>query len=243
MSKVKIYQVRDESDNFVIKNKRLPDCPHRGIIVGASGSGKTSFLVSLYAHPDNLGKVFKGENIFIISGSLKEDIKLQKMIKFMEIPPENVHNRFSEEWLQTVYDMIKEDFNEAVEEKKKPEQTLIILDDVSFSGSLKDKESGIVSELACNSRKVCCSFVCTAQKYSQISTCVRNNANFGAFWNTTLKELDLIQLDWDYGTDKRNFIKKFREATKDKHSTFIVRKDKPRDEWYTSDFNNTIEIN
>ena len=49
---IKVYQVKDETDNYVMKKNKIPNLPHRCCLVGSSGSGKTSFLVNLYCNPD-----------------------------------------------------------------------------------------------------------------------------------------------------------------------------------------------
>lgn len=239
---IKIYQVKDDTDNYVIKKDKIPNLPHRCCLIGSSGSGKTSTLVNLYCNPDFYLNDFDGEDIFIVSGSLKNDEKLKKLIKFKEIPASNLMDKYNEDKLQVVYDMIKEDFHEAVEKGEKPKHTLIILDDISFTGHLKDKQAGVISELVCNSRKVCCSLCFTSQKYSHLSTCVRNNCNFGIFFNTTDKELELISTDFNYNPSKKKFMEEFRKCTNKKHGTFIVRMDKDRKDWYTSDFNDTIDL-
>lgn len=239
---ISIYQVKDKTDNYVIKKDRIPNLPHRCCLVGSSGQGKTSYLVNLYCNPMFYMKDFEPENIFIVSGSLKNDEKLKKMIEFKEIPETNLMSKYDEEELQAIYDMIKEEFHEAVKNGETPKHSLIILDDVSFTGNLRNKQDGVISEMVCNSRKVLCSLCFTAQKYSHLSTCVRNNCNFAIFFNTTDKELDLISEDFNYGTGKKKFIEEFRKATNKRHGTFIIRMDKDRKDWYSDDFNRSIEI-
>ena len=75
----KIHRVIDNSDNQVIENDILPNVRFFGLLVGKTGSSKTTLLVNMLASPEfPYDKIFKGENIYIFSGSLTSDEKLKK---------------------------------------------------------------------------------------------------------------------------------------------------------------------
>jgi ABC-type dipeptide/oligopeptide/nickel transport system ATPase component len=236
----KIYQVKDETDKFVI-DKDLWNIPFRIAIVGKSGTGKTSLLVNLVGHPDYYGNDFQGDNIYIVSGSLENDEKIQKLIKLKEIPSGNVMGKYNEEELQNLYNEMKQKFRED-REKDEVKHKLIIFDDISFSGHLKDKLFGVISEMACNCRKLCVSLIFTAQKYSQLSTTVRTNLNGAIFFRTTTKELDLIEQDFNYNPSAKKFNEAFAQATKEKLDFFVVNREKKRDQMYCQNFNTFIEL-
>lgn len=240
--KHKILQVKDESDKLVVNKGLLWNIPFRIAIVGCSGSGKTSLLVNLVCNPDFYGKDFSGDNIYIISGSLKNDIKVKKMIQYKKIPSANLFDRFNETRIQVLYDFLKDEFHkELMDEDKKVENRLIIFDDVSFSGSLKDKQHGVVSELVCNCRKMSISLIFTSQKYSQLSTTVRSNVSGGVFFNMSNKELDVIQEDFCYADSKKKFREEFRRVTKPKYGMFVVNFSNPRDKWFMDGFDEVIQ--
>lgn len=244
-NKLHFYKVKDESDSLISHKENIFNIPFRIALVGRSGQGKTSVLVNLLGNPEFYGKDFEGDNIFIVSGSLQNDIKLKKLIKLKNIPSENLFSRYVEDEIQKMYDILKEEFFESVEDGEKIKPKIIIFDDVSWTGHLKDRQHGVISEIVCNSRKLYISVIFTSQKYSHLSTVVRNNLNGAIFFNTTNKELELIQMDFDYGSTKKNFIKEFRNAVnKSTHSNFIVNLTNERDKWYlTDDFNTIITIN
>ena len=98
----------------------------------------------------------------------------------------------------------------------------MIFDDMSFSGIFKGKNFGIISKMFSNGRHINLSVIVTAQKYSDIMTSARENMTLGIFFNCSDKQLDLITEDINYITSKKNFKKKFREVTREKHSFFVV---------------------
>ena len=118
LKSIELYKVNDSTDSLIKPKTAIFDLPFRIALVGRSGSGKTSMLVNLVASPFFYGNDFDGEDIFIISGSLENDEKIRKLIKYKEIPDENVFNRMNEEQIQVLYDFIKEAYKEDREEKR-----------------------------------------------------------------------------------------------------------------------------
>lgn len=249
--KYKLYKVNDSSDNLVIKKDKIFDIPFRIALIGSSGSGKTSLLVNLVLNPIYYGKDFEGENIFIISGSMDLDEKIQTLIKAKDISPAHLFKKFNEDKLQVLYDFIKEEAMIEMNKKEGIQRRLIIFDDVSFSGGLKDKEFGVISEMVCNCRKINVSLIFTSQKYSQLSTTIRSQLTGAIFFIMNDKELKLISDDFNY-SDKKRFYQEFREATKQTYDEknkkynnglFIINKSNPQNEWFlTDEFNKVIKM-
>jgi hypothetical protein len=242
-NKFVIYPVRDESDKQVCHIHNLFDLPMRIAIIGSTGSGKTNLLVNLVGHPDYYGDCFEGENIYIISGSLKNDQKIKNLVKLKDIPTSNLFDRYNENEIQILYDYIKDKFNEEELDKElTPHRRLIIFDDISFSGGLKNKQFGVITEMICNSRKINVSLIFTSQKYSHLSTCIRTNLSGAIFFQVSSRELELITEDWNYLDDKKKFVKIFRDSTNVPRGTFIVNLSNSPNQKYMSDFNNFISI-
>ena len=52
-----------------------------GLLVGKTGASKTTLIVNMLLNPEfGYDKIFKGDNIYIFSGSLNSDKKIQKLI-------------------------------------------------------------------------------------------------------------------------------------------------------------------
>ena len=142
-----------------------------------------------------------------------------------------------------MYEKIKKDFaKERDTDGMTVQQRLLIFDDISFSGSLRDKDFGVISEMVCNCRKLSVSLIFTTQKYSHLSTTVRTNLNGAIFYNTSQKELELIEQDFNYGTSRKAFYNMFRYCTNDPHDFLVVNMTNPRDRWYSRGFNEVVEL-
>ena len=221
--KYNIFKVKDSNEKHYTPKTIISDLPARILVVGKSQlSGKTNFLCNILGQSDFYLDDFKGENIFLISGSISNDAKLRNLIECKEIDSANLYPDYDEEILEGIYEMIQEEFEEAIEKKKTPENYLIIMDDMSFGGALKGKNFGIINKIFSNGRHINLSCIITAQKYSDILTSARENMTMGIFFNCSDKQLDLITEDVNYTTTKKIFKKKFRETTREKHSFFVV---------------------
>ena len=218
-----ILKVKDKNEKHYTQKYPLSNIPFRTLIIGKSQlSGKTNMIVNLLLNPDPrfYKKDFKGENIFLISGSAHSDKKLQTLVEEKEI--ENVFTEYEEESIEAIYEMIQEEYEEAVAKSKTPENYLMIFDDMSFSGIFRNKDFGIIKKIFANGRHINLSCIITAQKYTDIMTGIRENMTLGIFFNCSDKQLDVITDDINYITSKKEFKKKFRECTLQKHSFFTV---------------------
>ncbi len=162
----KMYKVIDNAQSYYIDKKNLVNLCVRMIICGASErSGKSNLILNLLLRPEFYLNDFKGENIFVISPSLKNDNKLKKLIEVKDIPPENLMDEFDESAVTELYKILQEEYEEAISQGEKPEHKLVIMDDIAYSGDLKAMSFGIISKMACNGRHSLINFIITAQKY------------------------------------------------------------------------------
>jgi hypothetical protein len=229
-----MYKAKDKADTYYTKKQDIFDLPCRLLIVGASQrSGKSNCVLNMVVRSEFYGDDFDGDNIFIVSGSLENDEKLKNLVKAKDIPEENLMLEYDEETLTELYDMLKEEYNQSIENKEKPKNKLIIFDDMSFDGSLKAKAHGIINKMYMNGRHINLSTIITAQKYSDIGTSTRENANGLVLFKCSNKQLDLIESDHNYLLNKKDFQKMFRDATDEKHTFFVVN--------YTNDKNSMYQ--
>lgn len=219
--------MKDNSDSFVKKKNDIFDLPMRLIISGSSGMGKTSILGNIILRNDAYRNDFEPENIFIFSGSLKGDIKIKTMIKELDIPDGNVYTSYNEELMEHVYDELVDRFEEAINEKRKPEHSLIIFDDLAFSNLFaKSSKNSQIDRLFCNGRKFLISTILIIQKYTQLNTCARENATGLILGKSSNKQLELVESDFNYLNNKKEFLNMVRENTKSKHDFMVFTPDK-----------------
>lgn len=238
-----IYKVKDESDQWLIpKTKIWNGQSLRILLIAPAGSGKTNFLTNMLLSDQMYLGVWKPENIYIFSGSIEADLKMQQIIKMLGISEENVYENYDEAILSTIFELCRESFAEAREDNKIPDPWLIVLDDVSFGGQLLQKKSGALSKIFCNCRKYGCSIILTAQKLSQIPLVARNNSNGIAMWSSPNRELEHLAENFDYTESPKVFKNIYRDATNDKHSFLTVDLTNDRSVMYSKAFQKYYQV-
>jgi len=233
----KILKVRDKNDSYYTPIERLFDLPFRLLINGKSQlSGKTTIILNLLLNPTfGYDKLFDGDDIYIVSNN-KLDNKLALMADKLDIPEDN-RFEYDEDYLEILYDDMEESFMEETMEGGKPNNRLIIFDDCGYSGSLKNKQSGIISKMICNGRHLNLSQIYTSQRFSQVSTTLRTNLTGAILFNTSMKELELITEDMNYMTTKKEFVNIFREVTKEPRQFMVVNfSNKPEEMYMNTEF-------
>ena len=216
-----ILKVKDKADGYYTHLKDIFDIPMRLIIVGPSmRSGKSTIILNMLLREKFYKDKFEGENIFIVSNN-KMDNKIRILKEEKEIPNDNFMT-FSESNLEMVYDKVEEACLEAISENEKPVNSLIVLDDCSFSGDLRAKMAGTLSRIFSNGRHCNLSCIVTAQKYSQLSTTIRTNASGAILFSNSAKEVESMSEDFNYLESKKSFVKMFRKVTKSRNSFLVV---------------------
>lgn len=232
-----LYKVKDESDNWKIETK-VPVWNNTGslrlALIAPTGYGKTSFLTNMMLNL-YLG-TWKPENIYIFSGSGNGDLKMKKIIEYLEIPESNIFEEYDEEAVKTIYDMIRSDFDEAVNNKEKPEMSLFIFDDIGFSGSLKKRDKGAMAEVLCNGRKFLVSTILLVQRVSQLSTTIRTQLNGCTIWLNSNREFELLANDFDFTKKKKIFKDMYNQATLEKHNFLTIDMTTDRKKRYSNSF-------
>lgn len=236
-SKYSILKVRDKNDKYYTPVDKLFDVPFRVLINGKSQlSGKTTVVLNMLLNPAfGYNEMFDGDDIYIVSNN-KLDNKLAMMADKLDIPEDN-RFEYDEDYLEILYDDMEESFMDETSEGGKPQNRLIIFDDCGYSGSLKNKQSGIISKMICNGRHLNLSQIYTSQRFSQVSTTLRTNLTGAILFNTSMKELELITEDMNYMSNKKEFVKIFRETTKEPRQFLVVNfSNKPEEMYMNSNF-------
>ena len=240
--KYQIIPMRDPSDKYGLRKDTIFDLPARVCWVGKSQlSGKTTHLASLMCFPDFYSNDFAGENIYIVSNSMNQP-KYKMIREYKEIPIENCFKDFDEDTISEVYDTIEERFNAEVDNGEKPQNRLIIFDDVAWDGSLRKKHGGVIDKIFCQGRHVNLSCFALAQKYTQLSTCMRENLTGLVCFSCSSAQLEHIINDHNTGSSKRAFTRAFHSATKERHSTFICNYTNPTETRFMKGFTEPLII-
>lgn len=235
MKPVQIYKCKDLKEAYYTDKGLQFNLPMRILAVGKSQySGKSSFLLNILEQNDDrlYKKNFDGDDIYIFSGSLTTDNKVKTIISQHDIPEENLHECYDEDMMEAIFDLTKENYEEAISNKESPKNVLVLLDDCSFDGSLKSKNNGMLNKIFCNGRHINMNIIATSQKYSQLHTCMRENATGLVLWSCTDKQLDLISDEHNTLGDKKVFKSMFREVTSEPYSALIINYSNPKESRY-----------
>ena len=221
MKDYSILKVKDKTDSYYTHLKDIFDIPFRLIIVGKSFlSGKSTVILNLLLRDSFYKDHFKGEDIYIISNN-KMDAKM-RILKTEKDIDSSHFMEFSEENLEMIYEEVEEKVLAEVADGKKPPNSLIVLDDVAFTGALKEKVNGTLSRIVCNGRHINLSIIVTSQKYSQLSTVIRTNASGAILFGNSAREVEAMADDLNYLDSKKEFVKMFRKATKGRNQFMAV---------------------
>lgn len=232
---VKTYKMKDKSDNFTIKKTNgVFSLPARILGIGKTGCGKSSIcLGNFLLLPEFYRHDFLPENIFIFSGSLHGDLKLQTIIEQLEIPSENCFDNFDEDIGHTIYDMIVDNFNEAIENNTRPDHSLIIFDDLGFTNRMnKNKKDSILDRLFSNGRKYCCSTLCLGQRITQFNSNMREQASGIVLFKASKKQKELIEADFNYLPSKKQFMDMLTCHTEGKNDYMVIDLNDPDENIY-----------
>ena len=225
----KTYKMKDISDSFTIKKDDIPSLPARILAIGRTGCGKSSIaLGNLLLREEFYRNDFLPENIFIFSGSLSGDIKLRTIIDQLDIPSSNLFNSYDEDTIHDIYDMLVENFNEKVNDRLKPDHSIIIFDDLGFSNKQKqNKVNSPLDRLMSNGRKYLISTMTLNQKLTQLNTNCREQCSAVLLWKSTKKQVDLAESTFNYLSNRNAFFDVVRKNTMDQHQFLVMDFQKP----------------
>ena len=225
----KVFKMKDISDSFTIKKNDIPSLPMRLLAIGRTGCGKSSIaLGNLLLRPEFYRNDFLPENIFIFSGSLSGDIKLRTIIDTLDIPSGNLFSSYDQESAHDIYDMLVENFNEKVNDRLKPEHSLIIFDDLGFTNLQKtNKQNNILDKILCNGRKFLISTTTLNQKLTQLNTNAREQCSAVMLWKSTKKQVDLAESTFNYLANRNAFFELVRKNTVGQHDFLVMDFQKP----------------
>lgn len=219
---MKVLPMRDKTDKYTIKKTELPNLPFRMLMIGGSGSGKSSLLGWLLCNRGQKGyrDDIKPENIYIFSGSLKGDYKLKQMVKYLEIPEENLFGDFDNDVVNELYDGLVDDFNDPDQDK---EHKLIVFDDLGYANVMNKRVAkSAIDKLFCNGRKYLISSMILNQRIIQVNPTCLANASAIIAYKPNNRDLDVYDSNFNYLPNKDLFKRLVRRETEKKHDYIVV---------------------
>ena len=210
-------------DNIVNNNNEkhnerwpyIPDHPYRILIIGGSGSGKTSTLLNLINEQKNIDK------IYLYAKDCSEP-KYEYLIRNRENAGIN-HSNDSEvfiEYSNTMNDVYENINNYNPNRKRK---ILIVFDDMIADIMTNNKFQSIIKDLFIRCRKPNISLVFITQSFFSVPKDVRlNSTHYSIMKINNRRELQNIALNHSADIDCKVFMKIYRECTKEPYSFLTI---------------------
>jgi len=218
---LKLRLIRDKGDKHSTKKDRIFDLPMRLCVVGKTGTGKSSTVVSLLTDPDFYDKDFLGRNIYLFS-PMQNDYKMEYLINKKSIPDFNVYTELDDGLLRLLYDKLCEEFKTESIINDKVTNKLIIIDDFSYSGELRKGLFNMVNKVFMNGRKNLISIMVTSQYYTHIAPACRTNASGLILYTMNDKELEKVSDENNYLDNKKQFKQMVKSLCFERHDFFVI---------------------
>ena len=190
------------------------------LIVGNSGSGKTSTLMNLiYNMPDTFEEIIiccksKAEPIYEF---LEDKYKKNKEVKIME---------FGKDGLPDIDKMDKE------------QQRLIVLDDL-----VNEKDQKQICEMYIRARKKNCSLCYLTQSYYAVPKMIRNNLTYIIIKQlSSLKNLTMIMNEYSLGVDKKQMKEMYDDSTRERIGFLMLDLGGDKEKQFRSEFDEYYEV-
>ena len=181
------------------------------MVIGASGSGKTNALINLINEQDKHEFIDK---IYLYARDLNEP-KYQFLIKKLEDAGiKNVNNPNAFIVCSNTMDDVYEDIDNY--NPKRNKKVLIVFDDMIADIMTNKRFQAIIKELFIRCRKLNISLVFITQSYFSVPKDVRlNSTHYLIMKINNKRELQNIAINHSADIDYQDFIKIYRECTKE----------------------------
>ena len=216
MNDLKVYPLKVDEDKLGEKSKEIiPDLVHFNVMLGKIRSGKSVLLQNLYLSPRFYGDDYNIK--ILISPSVHNDTQMKHMVENFDY----VFDEYSEDLLETILDMIRDDEDD--------NRYLLVLDDIMGDKGFVMKKNGkqdafssmvtkyrhIGSEaLGTEGRLAIC---LTCQLYKFLTNTIRQNIQglhiMGSFPESELKK---VAEDYSFiGGSEKEFLRIFKESRRE----------------------------
>ena len=210
-------------DNIINENNEehnkkwpdIPDHPYRILIIGGSGSGKTNTLLNLINEQKDIDK------IYLYAKDLSEP-KYEYLFKSREnavMKHLNDSKAFIKcsNTMNDIYENI-DDYN-----PNRKRKIIIIFDDLILDIMTNKKFQAIIKELFIRCRKLNISLVFITQSYFSVPKDVRlNSTHYLIMKINNKRELQNIAINHSADIDYKDFMKIYRECTKEPYNFLTI---------------------
>ena len=210
-------------DNIINKNNEehnkkwpyIPDHPYRILITGGSGSGKTNTLLNLMNEQKNIDKIY----LYARDLSKSNYEYLIKNCENARIKHLNDSKAFIE--CSNTIDVVYENINDYNPSRRR--KILIVFDDMIADIMANKKFQPILKELFIRCRKINISLVFITQSYFSVPKDVRlNSTHYFIMKINNKRELQNIVINHSADIDHKDFLKNYRECTKEPYNFLTI---------------------
>ena len=208
-----IVNDNNEKDNG--KWPYIPDHPYRILIIGGSGSRKTNTSLNLINEQRDI------EKIYLYTKDLSES-KYEHLIKNRENAGLK-HLNDAKAFIDCSNTMNDVDENIDLYNPNRKRKILIAFDDMIADIMTNKKFQSIIKELFIRCRKINISLLFITQAYFSVPNDVRlNSTHYLIMKINNKRELQNIVINHSAGIDYKDFIRIYRECTKEPYTFWLL---------------------
>ena len=210
----------DNNDNPNFPDKHLFSVPHRSVLVGASGGGKTNWVLNY------LERVCHGKGTYNSIFYICKD-KDEPLLKYIELISPQI--RVSE-GLETLPELTKFD---------KKENHLVIIDDLVLAKNQTEVEKYY---MMCRKKNV--SIIYISQSYYRCPKFIRSNANELILLKLSGdRDIKMILSEGSMGVSKEQLMRMYADITNERFNALIIDIAAPPEKRFIKNFTEIIDVN
>lgn len=219
MSQILIQPVQTDKCHVpqpeAVKRGILPKLPASYLVIGRSGSGKSTVLYNLLSSPALLGGYFNF--IFVFS-----DVKVDDILSKLNLPEENYVQDFDDDTISGILNSLEQKIDEqGLERCADQYKVAFIFDDIL--NRQRFLRGDAMRKLASTNRHFLVSWFILSQYYKAIPPVIRTNASAIIYFPASLAENERLADEQCLpGMSKRQFIELVDYATSGKHDFMFI---------------------
>ena len=220
-------------DDITEKNDNK-DWSYRKLIIGPSGSGKTNYLLNSIQKDNSIV-----DKIYLYAKDLEESkfqflIDKKEKVGLKKLKDQNAFIEHSST-MDDIFENI-EDYN-----RKRKRKVLIVFDDMTSYVMSNKKAQQVLKDLFIRCRKLNISFFFLTQSYFNVTKDVRLNCtHYIIFKLNNKRELQTIAINHSADIDYKDFIKIYRDCTKEPFNFLTIDTTQPVDKRFKKNFDDPL---